>query len=141
MASLRFALDEDVSHPLASLLRFQGWDIDSAKELGRLGLRDVQVLLRAVTEGQTLITHNGNHFYALHEAWVTWRRSWSIDVQRATGVRVSLPRHARILIVPQIGVRELVPILEEFGPDHESIADQLFVWSRGRRWEEIHFLP
>jgi Domain of unknown function (DUF5615) len=141
VASLRFALDEGVSHPLASLLRSQGWDIDSAKELGRLGLRDVQVLLRAVAEGQTHITHNGNHFYALHEAWVTWRRSWSIEVERVTGMRILLPHHAGILIAPQIDVRDLVPILEEFGPDHESIADRLFVWSLGRQWQEVHVLP
>lgn len=65
---MRIALDEDVSHPLAGLMRSDGYDVDSAKELGRLGLRDVHVLLRAVESGQTLVTHNSDHFRALHEA-------------------------------------------------------------------------
>lgn len=141
MADLRFALDEDVAHPLAGLLRFRGWDVDSAKEPGRLRLSDVQALLRAAADGQTLITHNNNHFQALHEAWVTWRWRWSIEVEQATGVQVSLSRHAGILILPQIDVRELVPILEEFEHDRNSIADRLFAWSRGRRWQEVRVLP
>ncbi len=141
MAELRFALDEDVAHPLAGLLRSQGWDIDSAKELGRLRLSDVQALLRAAADGQTLITHNNNHFQALHEAWVAWRLRWSIEVEQATGVQVSLSQHAGILILPQIDVRELVPILEAFADDQASITDRLFVWSRGRQWEELRFQP
>jgi len=70
---LRFALDEDVAHRLAGLLRSQGWDVDSAKELGHLGLSDVHVLLRAAEDGQTLVTHNSNDFRMLHEVLVTWR--------------------------------------------------------------------
>jgi hypothetical protein len=141
VAELRFALDEDVAHPLAGLLRSQGWDIDSAKELGRLRLSDVQALLRAAADGQTLITHNNNHFQALHEAWVTWRLRWSIEVEQATGVQVSLSQHSGILILPQSDVRELVPILEAFEDDQDSITDRLFVWSRGRQWEELRFQP
>lgn len=141
MANLRFALDEDVAHPLAGILRSQGWDIDSAKELGRLRLSDVQVLFHAAVDGETLITHNGNHFQALHEAWVTWRYRWSIEVEHAIGQSVSFSQHSGILIAPQIDPRELVPILEEFEPDSEPLADRLYVWSRGRRWQEVRFLP
>lgn len=141
MAGLRFALDEDVAHPLAGLLRSQGWDIDSATELNRLRLSDVQVILRAAAEGQTLLTHNRNHFEALHEAWVTWRWRWSIEAEQATGAQVSLSQHAGILILPQIDIRALVPILEEFGPDRDPITDRLFVWSRRRAWQEVRILP
>ena len=65
---MRFVLDEDVSHALAGLLRSHGYDADSAKELGRLGLTDVQVLLRAADAGRTLVTKNNKDFRSLHEA-------------------------------------------------------------------------
>jgi hypothetical protein len=141
VANPRFALDEDVAHPLAAHLRSRGWDVDSAKELGRLTLSDVQVLLRAAAAGQTLITHNGNDFEVLHEAWVTWRSRWSTEVEQATGRQVHLSQHAGILILPQLTVQALVPICEEFEHPPESIADRLFAWNRVRHWYEMRFLP
>lgn len=141
MADLRIVLDEDVSHRLARLLRSQGWDIDSAKELGRRRLTDVEVLLRAAEDGRTLVTHNIKDFPALHEAWVTWRRRWTAEVVQMTGSPVHLSQHSGILIAPHLGDHDLARILEEFARTNEPLADRLFVWSRGREWEEVHALP
>ena len=136
---MRLALDEDVSHPLAGLLRSDGYDADSAKELGRLGLRDVQVLLRAAESDQTLVTHNNDDFRALHEAWVTWRRRWSDEVAQAIGMPVALSQHAGILIVPHLPIRALARILEPFADSSGSIADRLFAWAASQGWHELRF--
>lgn len=139
MAYLKFALDEDVSHHLAGLLRSRGWDADSARELGRLGLSDVQVLLRAAEPGQTLITHNLKDFEALHEAWVTWRRRWSSEVEQIVGTPVSLSQHAGILMVRPIQIHELAKVIEEFADSAASMDDRLLAWNAARRWHEPRF--
>ena len=136
---MRFVLDEDVSHALAGLLRFHGYDADSAKELGRLGLTDVQVLLRAADDGRTLITKNNEDFRALHEAWVSWRGRWAAEVARTVGTPVDLSGHAGILIVPQRPNHVLAPIIEAFADANESISDRLFAWSAAKGWHELSF--
>lgn len=139
MADLRIVLDEDVSHRLAGLLRSQGWDIDSAKELGRRRLTDVQVLLRAAEDGRTLVTHNVDDFRALHEAWVTWRGRWAAEVVQKTGRHVQLSQHAGILITPHIPDRDLARILEAFADADEPLTDRLFSWRPAKGWHELRF--
>ena len=136
---MRLALDEDVSHPLAGLLRSDGYDADSAKELGRLGLRDVQVLLRAAESGQTLVTHNNEDFRALHEAWVTWRRRWADEVAGTLGIPVALSQHAGILIVPHLPIQALARILEDLADAAGSTEDRLFAWDASQHWHELQF--
>ncbi len=137
MPLLRFALDENVRHDLAGLLRSRGWDIDSAKELGRLRLTDTHVLLRAAEAGQTLVTHNDKDFRLLHEAWLTWRERWENEVARLTGVHLPLSRHAGILIVPPLPIHDLARILEPFDDTSDSLDDRLFAWNRSRGWHEV----
>lgn len=136
---MRFALDEDVAHPLAGLLRAHGYDADSAKELGRLGLTDVQALVQAADSAQTVITRNSKHFRSLHEAWVDWRRRWSAEVLHQTGTEVILSGHAGILIVPSLPVHDLAHIIESFADANVSIGDGLFAWTALRGWHEIRF--
>jgi hypothetical protein len=135
----RFALDEDVSHPLASLLRLRGLDVDSAKELGRLRLTDTQVLLLAAQNNQTLITHNDKYFRALHEAWVTWRRRWSNELEQAIDRHVFFSQHAGILILPHRPIHDLARMLEEFEASAGSLENRLFAWNPRRQWHELHF--
>ena len=141
MADFRIVLDEDVSHRLARLLRAQGWDIDSAKELGRLRLTEVQVLLRAAEDGRTLVTHNIKDFRTLHEAWVTWRDRWAAEIMHLTGSSVHLSQHAGILIAPHLPDRDLARILEEFVQADEPMVDRLFSWLRVSGWQEMRFQP
>lgn len=136
MADRRFALGEDVSHDLAALLRGRGWDINSAKDLGRLGLRDPLVLLRAAQAVQTLITHNQNDFRALHEAWLNWRGHWETEVHRRTSAPISLSGHAGILVVPQLPADDLALVLEAGAGVAEPMADRLFRWTPARGWCE-----
>jgi hypothetical protein len=126
---MRFALDEDVSHPLANLLRAHGYDVDSATELNRLGLTDVQVLIHAADARQTLITHNNRDFRALHEAWVSWRRRWAIEAVQATGFDVALSGHAGIIIVPQFPNRDLARIIGLVIDSVDELDDRLVSWT------------
>ena len=135
---MRFVLDEDVSHALAGLLRSHRYDADSAKELGRLGLTDVQVLPRATDDGRTVITKNNKDFRALREAWISWRGRWAAEVTRAVGTPVALSSHAGILIVPQRPDRDLARIIDEAVADaNDAISDRLFAWSAAAGWHEI----
>ncbi|MFN8591767.1 MAG: DUF5615 family PIN-like protein [Thermomicrobiales bacterium] len=136
MAAVAFVLDENVTHRLASLLRSYGWSADSAKELGRLGLSDVQALLSAADDGRTFITHNSRDFRALHEAWVTWRQRWLTEAERQTGVPVGLSRHGGILIVPPLPIYDLAGIIMDFATATDPPADRLFAWSAARNWQE-----
>jgi hypothetical protein len=136
---LAFALDEDVSHDLAVLLRLRGLNAKSAKELGRLRLTDSQVLLRAVEDRQTLITHNGKDFLLLHEALLTWGRRWEREIVRQTERELHLPRHAGIAIIPHGQPQHLAAILEEFAARSAGLLDdRLFIWSAIVGWEEMH---
>jgi hypothetical protein len=139
VAVLSFALDEDVSHPVARLLRRIGHVAESATELDRLGLRDVQVLLRATERNQTVVTHNKKDFELLHEAWVTWRRRWMAEAETAKGLPVPLSRHVGIVIVPHLPNHELVRILSDFASTAEAVDDKLFTWSQEQGWEEVRF--
>jgi|SRR5579884_4213625 len=136
MPIMRFVLDENVPHLLASLLRSLGYDADSAKELGRLGLSDPEVLRRAATDGRALVTVNGRDFRMLHEAWIAWRRRWEDEVVRLCAAPLALSRHAGILIVPQRTTHELAAILDDFAASAGSLEDRLFVWHAARGWLE-----
>jgi len=137
VSDYKFALDEDVAHAVASLLRYRGLNVDSAKELGRLGLTDPQVLLRAAEQQQTLVTHNRKDFRALHEAWILWRGRWAVEVEQTTGGSTTLTQHAGILIVPHMRNQELARIIEEFDDAAHPTMDRLFAWRRGAGWFEI----
>jgi hypothetical protein len=116
-----------------------GLDVDSAKELGRLRLTDPQVLLFAAENNQALITHNDKDFRALHEAWVTWRRRWSREVEQVFGRPVHLSQHAGILILPHRPIQDLASMLETFEDSAESLEDRLFAWTPRRQWHELRY--
>jgi hypothetical protein len=132
----QLALDEDVTHRVASLLRAAGLDARSAKELGRLRLSDVQVLLRATDDGQTVVTHNIQDFLALHEAWITWRGRWEREATQLSGRAVHLTRHAGILATPHLLIYDLARILAEVTAVTDSLDDRLLVWNSARGWHE-----
>ncbi len=136
MAGYRFALDENVSRDVALVLRAEDHKIESAVELGRLRLSDVQVLVRAAESDQVLVTHNRRDFVALHEAWMTWRARWELEVERAVGAPVSLSHHGGIALVPGLSSRELAVALRQFDGLHGALDDRLFEWSREQGWRE-----
>ena len=83
MALIRYFLDEDISDKVAGLVRAEKFDVVSAHELGRRGLRDEDQLRWSANEGRCLVTRN-------HRDFIAWT---------ARFVEGKLP-HRGVLIVP-----------------------------------------
>lgn len=133
---MRFALDEDVSRPLVGPLRSRGYDTDSAKELRRLGLSDVDVVVRSADAGQALVTHNDRDVRTLRGAWLRWRGRWRLEIVAATGVEVALSGHAGIIVVPHLPNYDLAQIIQPFAEAADQIDDRLFAWTNADGWLE-----
>jgi hypothetical protein len=62
-------LDADVQRSLAELLRREGFDVVSARELGHDDWDDGKQLAFAVANGRAILTHNTRHFIPLAKAY------------------------------------------------------------------------
>ena len=62
-------LDEDVDVLIADLLRARGFKATTTQEAGQLGNDDDKQLAYAVTQQQTLVTHNRNDFERVAEEY------------------------------------------------------------------------
>lgn len=69
--SLRFLLDEDVSHRVAQGLRQRGIDAVSVHEIGRGNRRlpDEEQLIYAAKDGRVLVTYNRSDYQVPDAAW------------------------------------------------------------------------
>jgi hypothetical protein len=120
-------LDEDVSHSLVGCMVQAGYDMDSVKDAGNLGLTDARQLAWAVDRGRTIITHNVKDFRLLHEALLLWARRWD---------RPTVLRHRGIIVVPHSPVPDLVRIIDEFARPLEAIDNRMFIYDRHCGWSE-----
>lgn len=87
----RLYLDEDFSFDIAHRLQGHGHDVATVRDLGLAGASDGTHLLKAEQERRLLISHNGDDFYLLHDAWLRWFQAHAPP---------PVPRHAGVLIVP-----------------------------------------
>ena len=69
--TLKFLLDEDLSHRVARGLRHRGVDAVSVHEIGRAGKRisDEEQLALAVGESRVLVTYNRIDFQSIDARW------------------------------------------------------------------------
>jgi hypothetical protein len=88
----RLYLDEDFSFDIARHLQGYGHDVVTVRGLRSAGASDGTHLLRAAQDHRLLVTHNGDDFYLLHDAWLCWFRAL---------IPPPPPVHAGILVVPQ----------------------------------------
>ena len=86
---VKLLLDENVHEPLAEALRREGFDVITAKEAGRKGASDVELLEFAVDQGRALVSFNLKHFEALAVQWFQQRKD-----------------HCGIIVSPQRGFRD-----------------------------------
>lgn len=63
-------LDEDVSVVVAAILRARGFDVETAREAGRLGRPNLEQLDFGAVTSRVLLTHNRVDFERLHRNWV-----------------------------------------------------------------------
>lgn len=87
-----YQFDHDMSRVVGERLRTQGYDVHLAIDLRLESATDARRLLTATNAGRGLVTHNGQHFEALRDAWHRWSDAWGVP-----GL------HAAILAVPHRG--------------------------------------
>ena len=128
-------LDNDVPASWARLLRIRGHDVITVRDLGTREATDGEHLLAATQQGRILITHNGDDYVLLHDAWRRWFREYS-TVSNA-------PLHASILVVPQPKpqldywpVETAVAILEAFLVSTLDLSGRAFEWTPVHGWRE-----
>lgn len=103
-------------------------DVVTTQQLGRARARDAEQLLIAAQQRRTFITHNGDDFVLLHEAWRIWSRSWRL---------APLPLHAGILIIPQsphLGHEQAAREVDKLVRAGSPLANELFTWRHARGW-------
>ncbi len=62
-------LDEDLDVSIASRVRWMGFQVETARSMGNLGLKDPQQLAFAVQNDWAIVTHNREDFVALAEEY------------------------------------------------------------------------
>jgi len=62
-------LDEDLDVSIASRVRWMGFQAETARSMGNLGLKDPQQLAFAVQNDWVIVTHNREDFEALAEEY------------------------------------------------------------------------
>ena len=93
-------LDEDVYRRLPALLRAEGYDAISARELGHTGSEwdDEKQLTYATENKRAILTHNEKDFKPLAQKWEQVRREhYGIVVTEQSSIGVVLRRLLRLL--------------------------------------------
>jgi predicted nuclease of predicted toxin-antitoxin system len=103
-------LDENVDVLVAKLLRARGFDAVTAHERSTLGITDPEQLALAIAEGRALVTHNREHFVALHTEYL-------LSNQPHMGILITAMRR------PGEVANRLAHVLDTFTAD--EIANQL----------------
>jgi hypothetical protein len=139
LSPVRIVLDENVSRHLATHLRSPGYDVDAARELRRLGLRDPRVLISAVELGQTLVTHNLKDVRLLHSASQILRNRREREVEAVAGFPTGLSGHPGMLVLPHGPLDEIAPaLLVEILESGISLANRLLQRDRPTGWVGVN---
>ena len=79
-------IDEDVSVLVATLLQARGVDVLTARDQKMLGQQDQEQLAFAVAQRRCLLTHNRDHFLALHLQYIA-------EKKRHSGIIIAVKRN------------------------------------------------
>ncbi len=117
--------DHNFARPAVEFLRGFGYDVVASREIAYERAFDDEQLIFAARHGRVLLTHNGDDFDLLHDAWRRWSLEWG--VQRS---------HAGILVLPQEWTHERkAREIDHFLRSGPALANQLFRWRIGTGWE------
>ena len=90
--------DADIHAKLAGLVRQEGYDAQSALEVGNQTLKDEEQLEYAAVHSRALLTHNIRDFAPLHRKWQeAGRHHAGIVVSQRVGIGELLRRTLRLL--------------------------------------------
>jgi hypothetical protein len=115
-----FYLDEDVPLRLARLLIDRGHFAVTTDDERRKGAPDARQLMYAAEHEWVLLTHNGDHYRLLHDAWLTWTDVWHVE-----------RRHAGIIVLPHVIATDLGRVADAI---HQLVSDR-GVSARGSLYE------
>jgi hypothetical protein len=122
--------DHNVSRVFAESLRFRGFGITTARELGLERATDAKQFLTAVERGWVLVTHNERHYEELHDAWYRWGHHW----------RVYQP-HPGIITLPAQPIAFIQPLLLTLLAETTDFTRKLFVWRFSTGWQTPDYRP
>lgn len=80
-------IDEDVSVLVATLLQAHGVDVITTRDQKMLGQQDHEQLAFAATQRRCFLTHNRDHFLALHLQYIA-------EAKRHSGIIIAVKRNA-----------------------------------------------
>jgi hypothetical protein len=125
-----FQFDHDMSRLVGEGLRKRGYLVELAIDLGLADASDARHLLAATNAGRVLVTHNGQHFEALHDAWHRWSDSWGVP-----------SAHGGILVVPHRPPAVLEDLLVAFLPTVPMFTGAFYRWRSNGGWRRQPYLP
>jgi len=128
-------LDHDVARDTARLLRARSHDVITAREIGSEHASDGAHLLAATQQNRVLVTHNGDDYLLLHDAWLRWFAEYS--------TATAAPHHAGILIIPQPDYRRnywlsdvAAAEIDSFLARTADLMGRAYYWTPAHGWRE-----
>lgn len=118
-----FYLDHCVSLAVAPTLRLMGHRATTARDQNRTTDSDDRHLLFAAENHWIVVSHNGDDFILLHQAWRRWSEAWGIQ-----------PMHSGILIVPPLDEQAIAWQLNEIAQFGYPLRNELYEWDPNTRW-------
>ena len=119
-----FYIDHDVAQEVARLLRVNGHNVVTVRDLRTPRDRDAQHLLLAAIQGRILITHNARDYQLLHDAWLRWQVHWSLATP-----------HAGIAILPHVPPKIAFPAILGLLDSPHSLPNELYTFKPATGWE------
>src|SRR5262249_34907234 len=113
-----------VSHRIVPFLEAAGYQVITARSVGKIGAEDEEQVFFAWQNGWTIVTHNLSHFLLLHRALFQWNSIWAHE-----------SIHAGILAIPNaLPIREQARVLDIFIASDLTTANAFYEWRSVGSW-------
>lgn len=111
MAKTRIYLDEDVHKKIATALRLRGYDVISAHEVKKWGIRDKEQLDFAISQERAIFTFNVRDYVILHKDCLkSGKKHYGIIISKQQTLIETINRLSVLLLRdnPEILVNQLI---------------------------------
>jgi len=111
MDKMRLYLDEDVHKKVATTLRLRGYDVISAHEIKKWGVRDREQLDFAISQKRVVFTFNVRDYVILHKQCLkSSKKHYGIIISRQRTLTETINRLSVLLLRdnPEMLVNQLI---------------------------------
>jgi len=111
MDKMRLYLDEDVHKKVATTLRLRGYDVISAHEIKKWGVRDREQLDFAISQKRVIFTFNVRDYIILHKQCLkSGKKHYGIIISRQLTLAETINRLSVLLLRdnPEMLVNQLI---------------------------------